>query len=50
MEFHNLGWVELHRGNIDAAARMFAELSDLGVALDPDDQSELDWLTRELAP
>lgn len=92
MEFHNLGWVELHRGEIDAAARMFAErdarsgmdayadawqdlnsaalahargepdeaarlfasgtrsLSDLGVALDPDDQSELDWLTREIAP
>lgn len=92
MEFHNLGWVELHRGDVDAAARMFAErdarsgidaygdawqdlnsaalahargepdeaarlfasgtrrLSELGVALDPDDQSELDWLTRELAP
>lgn len=24
-EFHNLGWVELHRGDIDAAERMFAE-------------------------
>jgi tetratricopeptide (TPR) repeat protein len=91
MEFHNLGWVELHRGDIDAAARMFAErdarsgmdaygdawrdlnaaalalargdrdeavrlfevgrqkLDELGVALDPDDQSEIDWLTGQLA-
>ena len=90
MEFHNLGWVELHRGDTDVAARMFAErdarsgidaygdawqrlngaalalacgdreeasrlfesgrqqLADLGAALDPDDQAELDWLTREL--
>ncbi|MGH7434751.1 MAG: tetratricopeptide repeat protein [Polyangiaceae bacterium] len=24
-EFHNLGWVELHRGDVDAAERMFAE-------------------------
>ena len=24
-EFHNLGWVELHRGDVDAAQRMFAE-------------------------
>lgn len=90
-EFHNLGWVELHRGDLEAAARMFAErdarsgidaygdawqhlnsaalavargdrdeaaklfesgtqkLADLGVALDPDDQSELDWLARRLA-
>lgn len=91
MEFHNLGWVELHRGEVDAAARMFAErdarsgidaygdawqslnsaalalargdrregarlfqtgkqqLADLGVTLDPDDQSEIDWLTQQLA-
>lgn len=91
MEFHNLGWVELHRGDVDAAARMFAErdarsgvdahgdawqslnsaalalargerdegsrlfesgaqqLGDLGVELDPDDRSELDWLTRQLS-
>lgn len=90
MEFHNLGWVELHRGDVDSAARMFAErdersgldaygdawqelnaaavavargereralplfesgrqmLSDLGVALDPDDRFELDWLTGEI--
>lgn len=90
MEFHNLGWVELHRGDVEAAERMFATrdaspgidaygdawqdlnaaalamargekekartlfdrgretLDELGVALDPDDQSELDWLTREL--
>lgn len=25
LEFHNLGWVELHRGDVDAAQRMFAE-------------------------
>jgi hypothetical protein len=91
VEFHNLGWVELHRGDVDAAARMFAERdarsgidaytdawqdlnaaalalargdrdeaeqlfesgtqqpTDLGVTLDPDDQSELDWLTQQLA-
>lgn len=24
-EFHNLGWVELHRGDVDAAERMFDE-------------------------
>ena len=90
MEFHNLGWVELHRGDVEAAARMFAArdaspgidaygdawqelnaaalalargereqartlfdrgratLDELGVALDPDDQSELDWLTSRL--
>lgn len=89
-EFHNLGWVELHRGDVEAAARMFAErdarsgidaytdawkdlnasavalgrgdrneatllfdsgagkLADLGVALDPDDQFELDWLRQQL--
>ena len=91
MEFHNLGWVELHRGDVEAAAQMFAErdarssidaysdawqdlnaaalalgrgdrdaappmfesgmqkLAELGAALDPDDQSEVDWLARQLA-
>jgi tetratricopeptide (TPR) repeat protein len=90
MEFHNLGWVELHRGDVEAATRMFAErdarsgvdaysdawhdlnaaalalgrgdrdeaarlfasgerqLVSLGVALDPDDQFELDWLSGQL--
>jgi tetratricopeptide (TPR) repeat protein len=90
MEFHNLGWVELHLGNVDAAARMFEsrnersgldaygdawqdlnacaialahgrrddalplfeqgtkKLDNLGAALDPDDQFELDWLARTL--
>ncbi|MDQ2911342.1 MAG: hypothetical protein M3R39_10085 [Actinomycetota bacterium] len=90
MEFHNLGWVELHRGDVENAARMFAErdarsgvdaygdawkdvnaaalssargeraealplfergrtkLFELGVALDPDDQFEMNWLTRQL--
>lgn len=92
VEFHNLGWVELHRGEVESAARMFAErdarsgvdaygdawqelngaalafargsreealrrlesgrrkLDQLGVALDPDDQAEMDWLTSEAAP
>jgi tetratricopeptide (TPR) repeat protein len=90
MEFHNLGWVELHLGDLDRAAQMFAErdarsgldaygdawkdlnaaalavargdradalallqrgtkkLDELGAALDPDDQYELDWLARAL--
>ena len=90
MEFHNLGWVELHRGEVESATRMFAErdarsgldaygdawtdlnasalavargdrdralplfdsgtkrLAELGAVLDPDDQSELDWLTGQL--
>jgi len=90
MELHNLGWVELHRGDVDAAESMFAErnarsgvdaytdaweelntaavaaargdrakarahfergkasLDELGAALDPDDQSELDWLASRL--
>lgn len=89
VEFHNLGWVELHRGDIESASRMFAErdarsgvdaygdawqelnaaalafargsreealpllesgrqkLDQLGVALDPDDQAEMDWLMSE---
>jgi hypothetical protein len=42
------------RGEGDEAARLFASgtqrLYELGVALDPDDQAELDWLTQELAP
>jgi tetratricopeptide (TPR) repeat protein len=91
MEQHNLGWVELHLGNVDAAEAWFQErdagagddaygdawsslnraavalargdtepaaqlleagkraLEDLGVALDPDDQSELDWLDERVA-
>lgn len=92
MELHNLGWVELHLGDIEAAAARFAEvdaregdadaygrawrdlnwaavavtrgdrveartrfdagedaLTELGVALDPDDQSELDWLREQLS-
>ena len=91
MEFHNLGWVELHRGDVDSAAEMFAardarsgrdaygdawadlnraalalahgnraeaqrlyesgrrSLDELGAALDPDDQFEMDWLTTKLA-
>lgn len=88
-EHRNLGWVELHVGNVDAAAahleaagpvtEAYGEawtdmeqaglafghgdretararlasaskaLSDASIVLDPDDQSELDWLTAELA-
>jgi len=90
-EQHNLGWVELHLGNIDAAERRFRErdthagadaygdawsdinwsavasargqweeakrrfalgmhgLESLRIALDPDDQSEVDWLSSRLA-
>jgi tetratricopeptide (TPR) repeat protein len=91
MEQHNLGWVELHLGNVDEADARFRErdaqasddaygdawsslnraavaaargdtetaerlfdsgkraLEKLGVALDPDDRSELDWLSGQLA-
>jgi tetratricopeptide (TPR) repeat protein len=90
MEHHNLGWVELHLGDVDEAERHFRErdaqagtdaygnawsdlnwaavavargdadgaerhfaegeqaLKELGSALDPDDQSELDWLSGQL--
>jgi tetratricopeptide (TPR) repeat protein len=91
MELHNLGWVELHLGNVDQADTRFRErdarsgadaygdawsnlnwsaiamarddaieaqrlfaagkqaLDELGSALDPDDQFELDWLGEQLA-
>jgi hypothetical protein len=29
MELHNIGHVELHRGNLDAAERCFAECADV---------------------
>jgi tetratricopeptide (TPR) repeat protein len=90
-EQHNLGWVELHLGNVDEAKARFRErdaqsgtdaygdawsdlnwaavaaargdadeaerrftagtqaLEELGAALDPDDQSELDWLSGQVA-
>lgn len=35
VELHNLGHVELHRGNVDAAERHFAECERLGSAEDP---------------
>ena len=89
MERHNLGWVELHRGDPDAAEAWFRErdtnssrdaygnawaelnwaavavargrldearrrfelgaaaLERLGIALDPDDQVEFDWLATQ---
>lgn len=91
MEQHNLGWIELHLGNVDEAEARFRErdaqasddaygdawsslnraavaaargdtenaerlfdagkqaLEKLGAALDPDDRSELDWLSGQLA-
>lgn len=90
VEQHNLGWVELHLGNVDEAEARFRErdagvaadaygdawsslnraavaaargdieaarrllasgkeaLGKLGMAIDPDDQSELDWLEERL--
>jgi tetratricopeptide (TPR) repeat protein len=90
MELHNLGWVELHLGDVEAAKARFHErdrisaadaygeawtelnwsavaaaqghfvdaerrfaigtraLEKLGVALDPDDQAELEWLREQL--
>lgn len=89
-EEHNLGWVELHRGDVDAAEEWFRRrdaaavpdaygdawsalnwaavaavrgdwdearrrfdtgreaLDNLGVALDPDDRFEFDWLAGQL--
>jgi tetratricopeptide (TPR) repeat protein len=35
VELHNLGHVELHRGNVDAAERHFGELAQLGLGDDP---------------
>jgi tetratricopeptide (TPR) repeat protein len=91
MEQHNLGWIELHLGNVDGAEERFRErdaravddaygdawsslnwaavaaargdtkeakrlfasgsqaLDTLGVTLDPDDRSEFDWLTGQVA-
>ena len=91
MELHNLGWVELHLGNVAGAEARFRErdrmsvadahgdawselnwaavavqrgqleearqrfengvhgLERLHVVLDPDDESELEWLKRMLA-
>jgi tetratricopeptide (TPR) repeat protein len=34
VELHNLGHVEIHRGNLDAAERYFAECEDLGASDD----------------
>jgi hypothetical protein len=88
-ELHNLGWVELHLGNAEAAERRFREfeqaanaahhrpwlelnragiaaargdldeararvvagealIAQAGLALDPDDQHELDWLHAQI--
>ena len=35
VELHNLGHVELHRGNLDATERYFGELAQLGLGDDP---------------
>src|SRR5204863_1643182 len=93
MELHNLGHVEVRRGNVDVAKRYFPECADLrsaespydvamaslnsaalavadgdrqtgsellsraeqtlaqaAIVLDPDDQSEVDWLREQLPP
>ena len=39
MEHHNLGHVELHRGNVDAAERHFAEADELRNCDDPYDRA-----------
>ena len=50
----DLNWaaVAAERGDVEDAKRRFAtgaqSLEELGVALDPDDRSELDWLTRQV--
>jgi len=91
MEQHNLGWIEVHRGDVDSAAGFFTQrdegadrdaygdawhdinwaavslvrgdaatarglfdsgmhsLESMGMALDPDDQFEVDWLRDRLA-
>ena len=35
MELHNLGHLELHRGNLEAAERLFAEVAELRDQQDP---------------
>jgi tetratricopeptide (TPR) repeat protein len=35
VELHNLGHVGLHRGDVDEAERLFAELTERGIANDP---------------
>jgi hypothetical protein len=35
VDLHNLGHVEIHRGNVDAAERLFAECAAMGSADDP---------------
>jgi len=90
-ELHNLGWVELHLGNLEAAGGRFREyeqaanaahhrpwleldragiaaargdldeararlaagerlIAEAGLAQDPDDQYELDWLRAKVGP
>jgi hypothetical protein len=50
----DLNWaaIAMARGDVSEARRRFAAgnraLQELGVALDPDDQSELDWLSGQL--
>jgi tetratricopeptide (TPR) repeat protein len=49
----NAAALALARGDRHEAERLFEagmqKLADLGVELDPDDQSEVDWMTRRLA-
>jgi tetratricopeptide (TPR) repeat protein len=39
VELHNLGHVEIHRGNVDEAARYFAEVGASGASDDPYDEA-----------
>ncbi len=49
VELHNLGHVEIHRGNVDAAERHFAEAAERGDADDPFDRAIGDLNAAALA-
>jgi tetratricopeptide (TPR) repeat protein len=49
MEHHNLGWVELHLGNIDDAAAHFRKRDECGVDAYGRAWSELNWAAIALA-
>jgi tetratricopeptide (TPR) repeat protein len=49
MELHNLGHVEVHRGNVDAAERCFAERAELAPQNDPYEAAMTDLNKAALA-
>jgi hypothetical protein len=55
VEHPELNWAgaAAARGDIEEAKRLFdsgrQELEKLGVTLDPDDRSEFDWLSEQVA-